>query len=32
VSPEDTAEQPKIKAFREWVLAEARGEMGGLGD
>ena len=26
VSPEDTAEQPKIAAFREWLLAEARGE------
>lgn len=32
VCPKDVAEQPKIKAFREWVLAEARGEMGGLGD
>lgn len=32
VCPEDVAEQPKIKAFRQWVLAEARGEMGGLGD
>lgn len=32
VCPKDVAEQPKIKAFRQWVLAEARGEMGGLGD
>ena len=24
VSPEATAERPKIRAFREWLLAEAR--------
>jgi LysR family glycine cleavage system transcriptional activator len=26
VCPEDTAEQPKIAAFREWLLGEARSE------
>ena len=32
VCPEDTAEQPKIVAFREWLLSETRGEGGGIGD
>lgn len=32
VCPEDTADLPKIKAFREWVLAEARAKDGGLGN
>lgn len=31
VCPEDTADQPKIVAFREWMLAEAHGERGGIG-
>ena len=29
VCPEDTAEQPKIAAFREWLLAESKGEATG---
>ncbi|MAN80618.1 MAG: LysR family transcriptional regulator [Magnetovibrio sp.] len=24
ISPEDTADKPKVKAFREWIMAEAR--------
>jgi hypothetical protein len=27
-SPEATAGQPKVAAFRDWVLAEARGDSG----
>jgi len=30
VSPEATADRPKIRAFREWILAEARAADGGL--
>ncbi len=29
VCPEDSAEQPKIAAFREWLLAESKGEATG---
>ena len=24
ISPEETADKPKVKAFREWIMAEAR--------
>ena len=32
VAPQDTAESPRIKAFREWLLAEAEDEREGRAD